>query len=104
MKLDKKQGYGHISGDNHGAVFEQDGRLFDANGDEVIVAVVPDEPVGAEQGTVPAATVAKVKAPAKAAATPAKSHKKKAAAPVAPVAPVVAAASTVDSQLAAQGL
>ena len=102
MKLDKKQGYGHISGDSHGAVFEQDGRLFDANGDEIVVAVVPAEPVGAEQGTVPAATV-KAKAATKPAATPAKSHKKKVVDPVVPDAPVVAA-SPVDSQLAAQGL
>ena len=93
MKLDKKQGYGLISGSHHGATFEQDGHLFDANGDEIVVADVPDEPVGAEQGTVPAA----------AAPAPAKSHKKKVAEPVVAETPAVQA-SPVDSQLAAQGL
>ncbi len=107
MKLDKKQGYGLISGSHHGATFEQDGHLFDANGDEIVVADVPDEPVGAEQGTVPAAAAPATKAKAQtktaAAPAPAKSHKKKVAEPVVAETPAVQA-SPVDSQLAAQGL
>jgi hypothetical protein len=34
MKLDKKKPYGYVSGDIR-ARFEQDGRLFDADGDEL---------------------------------------------------------------------
>ena len=101
LKLDKKQGFGHISGEHHGATYEQNGHLFDANGDEVVVEAVVDEPDGGDQNAKPAATVTKAKTPAKAVATPAKSHKKKVAAPAVTEKP---AASPVDSQLAAQGL
>lgn len=105
MKLDKKQGYGLISGDHHGAMFEQDGHLFDVNGDEVIFEAVVDEPGDGNQNAKPEAPVTKAKTTAKPATAPAKSHKKKAATPVVAEKPaVVAAASPVDSQLAAQGL
>lgn len=35
MKLDTKRAFGHVVGDASGAVFEQDGRMFNADHDEV---------------------------------------------------------------------
>ncbi|MFA7290898.1 MAG: hypothetical protein WC023_01495 [Rhodocyclaceae bacterium] len=78
MKLDKKKGYGTVSGDPGGACFEQDGRMFDSAGDE-IVADAPEAPPAAK----------KVKAD--------KADKDKA-----PEAPP-AAKTELDEQLAAQG-
>ena len=114
MKLDRKQGFGTISGDHHGAVFEQNGRLFDADGEEVIVTeTVIDEPVTIVEGEgntqAPArvikvrTAVVKVKAAAKAIT---KSRKKRTVPPVPAVsAPVKkSATSSIDSQLAAQGV
>ncbi len=99
MKLDRKQGYGHISGESNGAVFEQGGRLFDADGDEVSV-VVPDAPAAAVQGSVPVSALVKAKASGKG---------RKTAVKTAVIVPDAAAkpgaqSSIVDSQLAAQGL
>ena len=37
MKLDKSKPHGVISGEHFGAVFEQDGRMFDESGDEVVI-------------------------------------------------------------------
>ena len=48
MKLDKKKGYGTVSGDPGGACFEQDGRMFDSAGDE-IVAEAPEAPPAAKK-------------------------------------------------------
>lgn len=37
MKLDKSKPHGIISGEHFGAAFEQDGRVFDADGDEIVI-------------------------------------------------------------------
>ncbi len=94
MKLDMKKSYGIVSGMHHGAAFEQEGHLFDADGEEVVESSdTTIETVTPEVSTTPKAT-AKNKVGVRA--------KKKAA--VAPVAAPEAPASAVDSQLAAQGL
>lgn len=35
MKLDRNRPYGTVTGSEFGAVYEQDGRNFDANGNEI---------------------------------------------------------------------
>ena len=40
MKLDKSKSYGIISGGHFGAAFEQDGRCFDADGEEVVTETI----------------------------------------------------------------
>ena len=103
MKLDTKQSYGQVSGYHYGAVFEQHGRLFDADGEEIIVPAEGESVEKTESTTIAAPKASKPKtAPAKAAT---KGPKKKVVFPVNPPIPalaVAAKASAVDDQLAAQ--
>lgn len=105
IKLDHKRGYGHISGGMGSAIYEQDGKFFDADGDEVefVESVTEDDIKRQEE----AAAKAAAKAEAKPVVT-----KKKDAAPKADKKAKAATAegatngepqSAVDAQIAAQG-
>ena len=103
MKLDRKQSYGQISGDHHGAMFEQNGRMFDADGEEVIVTAA--DPEASIDNESPAVAEQKASKPKVAPKTATKGPKKKAVVKVDP--PIqspapVAKTSAVDEQLAAQ--
>lgn len=83
-KFDKSKPYGQVSGEHGGAAFEQDGVLFDAQGDELEVGKPAKSKLGGESGA---------EKPKASRDKPAKSE------------PVAADPSTdaVDAQLAAQG-
>lgn len=105
MKLDKKQSYGQISGDHHGAVYEQHGRIFDADGEEIIIPSESVDDEVQEQVEIAAPKAIKPKTAAKTATkTGAKGPKRKAVPPVSPpdTAVAVVPKSAVDDQLAAQ--
>ena len=100
MKLDTKRPYGVISGDHYGAVYEQDGRVFDRNEEEIVIAA--DEVDNEQQESAPAPKAAKqktVKVAGKRGGRPAKSAPA-AKPPVVEKAPK--ATSAIDEQLAAQ--
>ena len=105
MKLDRKQSYGQISGDHHGAVFEQHGRIFDPDGEEIIIPSESVEDPVQEQGEIAAQKAIKPKAATKAATkTGTKGPKRKAVTPASTPDSAVAVVpkSAVDDQLAAQ--
>ena len=41
MPLDRSRQFGHVFGETNGAVFEQDGVLFDSLGEEIVLAQTP---------------------------------------------------------------
>jgi hypothetical protein len=84
-KLDKKRAYGVISGEHGGAVFEQDGKMFDGDENEIVVG---EQSVG-ELTAKPAAATKATKA-AKAAEPEAKTGE-------------VQEQSALDAQLSQQG-
>ncbi len=91
MKLNISKSFGVVSGEDR-ARFEQDGRAFDADGDEIVAAPVPApyDSATLEPGDIPAATKTEEKKPGrKPAAVPAET-------------PAVSD-SPIDAQLAAQG-
>ncbi|THF55917.1 hypothetical protein [Pseudothauera rhizosphaerae] len=85
MKLDKTKSYGEIYGRTpDGARFHQDGRYFDAHGDEIVRKAAVEEPVAPQEDAKPAA----------------RPGRKPKAAVEEPVAPKVA--NPIDEQIAAQ--
>lgn len=97
MKLDKKQGYGFITGDASGAVFEQNGRVFGADGEEIVPPAPPVAPSADSKPADPPAADPPADKPNKTEAKKGGGKKGTAPAPA-------AVKSPLDSQLAAQGL
>lgn len=98
-KLDKKQPYFSVHGHAASVAFEQGGRLFDADGEEVVTEPTAQQPAtGTDTSAKPEKVVKATKATK---ATKAKPEKvvKEGAAPEGVTAPT----SVVDEQLAAQG-
>ena len=94
MKLNHNKPFFTVHGGDTRASFEQDGKLFDSNGDEVVEAV--DTETTTETGT-------DTKPSAQAAIGKGRGKGKQPAKKETPAAPATNAASEVDQQLAAQG-
>ena len=95
-KLDKKQPYFSVHGHAASVAFEQGGRLFDADGEEVVMEPTAQQPA---TETDPPAKPEKVVKAAKAAKAKPEKVVKADATPEGVTAP----ARVVDEQLAAQG-